>query len=45
MELGDGNVLSLLAISVRPDRRGGAVSARLIEAARQAAARRRISRP
>jgi len=38
MELGDGNVLSLLAISVRPDRRGGAVSVRLIEAARQAAA-------
>ena len=28
MELGDGNVLSLLAISVRPDRRGGAVSRR-----------------
>ena len=38
MELGDGNVLSLLAISVRPDRRGGAVSVRLIEAARAAAA-------
>ena len=38
MEAGGGNVLSLLAISVRPDRRGGAVSVRLIEAARQAAA-------
>ncbi len=38
MELGDGNVLSLLAISVRRDRRGGGLAARLIDAARSAAA-------
>ena len=37
MELGDGNVLSLLAISVRPDRRGGGLAAMLIDAARGAA--------
>jgi GNAT superfamily N-acetyltransferase len=38
MELGDGNVLCLLAIAVQPDRRGGGVAAALIEAARAAAA-------
>ncbi len=37
MELGDGNVLSLLAISVRPDRRGGGLAGLLIDAARSAA--------
>jgi GNAT superfamily N-acetyltransferase len=38
MELGDGNVLCLLAIAVQPDRRGGGVASALIEAARAAAA-------
>jgi GNAT superfamily N-acetyltransferase len=38
MELGDGNVLCLLAIAVQPNRRGGGVAATLIEAARAAAA-------
>lgn len=38
MELGEGNVLCLLAIAVQPDRRGGGVAAALIEAARAAAA-------
>ena len=38
MEQGDGNVLSLLAISVRPERRGGGLAGRLIDAARGAAA-------
>jgi GNAT superfamily N-acetyltransferase len=37
MELGDGNVLSLLAISVRPDRRGGGLAGTMIDAARSAA--------
>ena len=37
MELGGGNVLSLLAISVRPDRRGGGLAGMLIDAARGAA--------
>ena len=41
MELGDGNVLSLLAISVRPDRRGGGSRARLIEAGATGGRRRR----
>lgn len=38
MELRDGNVLSLLAISIRPDRRGGGLATRLLAAARDAAA-------
>jgi GNAT superfamily N-acetyltransferase len=38
MELGDGNVLSLLAISVLPDRRGGGIATTMIAAARAAAA-------
>jgi GNAT superfamily N-acetyltransferase len=38
MELGDGNVLSLLAISVLPERRGGGIATELIAAARSAAA-------
>jgi GNAT superfamily N-acetyltransferase len=37
MELGDGNVLCLLAISVLPERRGGRLSETLIAAAREAA--------
>ena len=37
LELGGGNVLSLLAISVRPDRRGGGLAGMLIDAARGAA--------
>jgi GNAT superfamily N-acetyltransferase len=37
MEAGRGNVLSLLAISVDPARRGGGVATRLLEAARTAA--------
>jgi GNAT superfamily N-acetyltransferase len=37
MEAGAGNVLSLLAISVDPGRRGGGVATRLLEAAREAA--------
>jgi GNAT superfamily N-acetyltransferase len=38
MELGDGNVLCLLAIAVQPHRRGGGVATTLIGAARTAAA-------
>jgi GNAT superfamily N-acetyltransferase len=38
MELGDGNVLCLLAIAVQPHRRGGGVATTLIDAARRAAA-------
>jgi GNAT superfamily N-acetyltransferase len=38
MELGDGNVLCLLAIAVQPHRRGGGIAATMIEAARRAAA-------
>jgi GNAT superfamily N-acetyltransferase len=38
MELGDGNVLCLLAIAVQPQRRGGGIAATLIQAARRAAA-------
>jgi len=37
MEVGDGNVLCLLAIAVQPHRRGGGIAATLIEAARRAA--------
>ena len=43
MEQGDGNVLSLLAISVRPERRGGGLAARLIDAVRGAAADARLT--
>jgi hypothetical protein len=38
MEQGNGNVLSLLAISIRPERRGGGLATTLIGAARDAAA-------
>jgi GNAT superfamily N-acetyltransferase len=38
MEIGDGNVLCLLAIDVQPQRRGGGVATTLIEAERAAAA-------
>ena len=38
MELGDGNVLCLLAIDVQSQRRGGGIATTLIEAARRAAA-------
>jgi GNAT superfamily N-acetyltransferase len=38
MELGGGNVLCLLAISVRPQRRGGGVATKMIDEARSAAA-------
>jgi GNAT superfamily N-acetyltransferase len=37
MELGDGNVLCLLAIAVQPQRRGGGIATTLIEAAKRAA--------
>src|SRR5215218_8794198 len=37
MELGDGNVLSLLAISVRPDQRGRGLAQRLVAACRERA--------
>src|SRR5690242_18870038 len=39
IEEGGGNHLSLLAISVRPERRGGGIASFLIDAARSAAAR------